>query len=61
MTDPHQGNPHRDEEPKVLDPVEARQALPGRPVFTVLKVSLTLAILVGIVLVAWFWQQTPGA
>lgn len=60
MNNPRTGDPHSDEEPKILRPVEARQALPGRPVLTVLRVSLALAILAGIALVTWFWQHTPG-
>lgn len=42
-------------EKTVLDPTEARQAITGHNVNAVLTVSLTLAVLAGIVLVGWFW------
>jgi hypothetical protein len=47
--------------PRVLDPTEARQASPRKMNFRVLLASMALAVVVGIVLVANFWNKTsPG-
>ena len=43
---------------EVLDPTEARQASPRKTNFRVLLVSMTIAVVVGIVLVANFWNKT---
>jgi hypothetical protein len=45
---------------EVLDPTEARQANPRKMNFRVLLASMVLAVAVGIVLVAGFWQMTPN-
>ena len=52
---PQQDPPFR----RVLDPTEARQASPRKMNFRVLLVSMALAVVVGVVLVANFWNQTP--
>jgi len=45
---------------RALGPTEARQANPRKMNFRVLLASLTLAAVVGIVLVTGFWQMTPS-
>ena len=50
---PQQDPPFR----RVLDPTEARQASPRKMNFRVLLVSMALAVVVGVVLVADFWNQ----
>lgn len=42
-----------------IDPTEARQASPRKMNFRVLLASMALAVAVGVVLVASFWQTTP--
>ncbi|SFV36876.1 hypothetical protein [Hyphomicrobium facile] len=42
-----------------IDPTEARQASPRKTNFRVLLASMALAVVVGAVLVAGFWQTTP--
>ena len=44
---------------RVLDPTEARQASPRKMNFRVLLASMALAVVVGVVLVANFWNETP--
>ncbi len=51
---PQQDPPFR----RVLDPTEARQASPRKMNFRVLLVSMALAVVVGVVLVANFWKPT---
>jgi hypothetical protein len=46
-------------EGEVLESTDARQASPRKMNFRVLLGSLTLAAIVGIVLVAGFWSATP--
>ncbi|MBY0561175.1 hypothetical protein [Hyphomicrobium sp.] len=41
-----------------IDPTEARQASPRRTNFRVLLGSMALAVVVGVALVAGFWQTT---
>ncbi len=43
----------------VLEPTEARQASPRKMNFRVLLASMGLAVVVGVVLVANFWNKTP--
>ncbi|CAA2142624.1 hypothetical protein [Hyphomicrobium sp. ghe19] len=42
-----------------IDPTEARQASPRKTNFRVLLASMALAVAVGVVLVAGFWNTTP--
>ncbi len=44
---------------EVLEPTDARQASSKKMNFRVLLASLTLAAVVGVVLVAGFWHTTP--
>ncbi len=42
-----------------LEPTEARQVSPRKMNFRVLLASMALAVVVGVVLVANFWNKTP--
>lgn len=44
---------------ETLEPTEVRQASPRKMNFRVLLASMTLAVVVGVVLVASFWNSTP--
>ncbi len=46
---------------ETLEPTEARQASPRKMNFRVLLASMALAVVVGVVLVANFWSETPTA
>ncbi len=46
---------------RAYDATEARQANPKKTNFRVLLASMTIAVVVGIVLVAAFWRTTPTA
>ncbi len=46
---------------EVLEPTDARQASPRKMNFRVLIFSMTLALVVGVVLVGGFWHTTPAA
>jgi hypothetical protein len=46
---------------ETLEPTDARQASPRKTNFRVLLASMTLAVVVGVVLVAGFWHATPPA
>jgi uncharacterized protein YqhQ len=44
---------------KVLDPTEARQATPQRMNYRVLTRSLLIAIVVAVIVYAFFYMQSP--
>jgi hypothetical protein len=51
---------HREETGTEITPRKARQAIIGHHVVLVLALSLTLALIVGTVLLAWFWANSAG-
>ena len=52
-------NPSTPQSKPVVTPTDARQASPKQANFRVLKMSMIMAVAVGIVLVGAFWFTTP--